>query len=375
MQKKHLDRQQYELIYEDSTPGSQYYIDYFERLPSKRTIKGTFKSEVVSLFLERNFEILAVNDKDNFNKKNGDVIINTPMGHELMVSDNQSKILLCHNEMKMFITLSFSLIKENNYRGIIEILYDYQRGTIERQLKMDFLDKHVKEESDFSIKLIRNDNGYIDTEEFDLAIPTLDLATNYGVEFAKKHDIILTSLNKMNSKGIVLLHGLAGSGKTTYIKYLTSLIKGKNILFVPPSMADILSEPSIIPFLIENTNSILLIEDGEKVISDRESSPSYASGVSNLLNMTDGILGDCLNIQVIVTFNMEKEKIDKALLRNGRLISEHEFGSLTVEESQKVLDHIGKNYKATKPMTLADIYNVDSITYRENIKKNKISLT
>lgn len=370
MQKKYLERQQYEFIYDDAVPGSQFYIDYFETMPSKRTIKGTFKTEVVSLFLDRGFDVLTVNDKDNANNKNGDVVISTPQGHALMVSDNQSRILLCNVEKKIFVSLAFSLIKENNYRGIIEILYDYQNGAIEKQLKMDFLDKHIKEESEFSIKLIRNDNGFIDTEEFDLEVPKLDLETNYGTEFVKKHDIILESLNKMNSKGIVLLHGQHGSGKTTYIKYLTSKIKGKNILFVPPSMADILSEPSIIPFLIDNANSILLIEDGEKVIGDRETSPSYASGVSNLLNMTDGILGDCLNIQVIVTFNMEKEKIDDALLRNGRLICEHEFGSLTTGESQKVLDLIGKDHKAVAPMTLADIYNVDSITYREKKQKS-----
>ena len=91
--------------------------------------------------------------------------------------------------------------------------------------------------------------------------------------------------------------------------------------------------------------------------------------------MTDGILGDCLNIQVIVTFNMEREKIDKALLRNGRLISEHKFGALDVNQSQKVLDSLGKKFTANSFMTLADIYNVDSITYREKKKESKIGFT
>ena len=63
-------------------------------------------------------------------------------------------------------------------------------------------------------------------------------------------------------------------------------------------------------------SKILIIEDAERVISDRESNGSPA-GVSNILNLTDGILGDCLNIQVIATFNMKREKIDQALLRKG----------------------------------------------------------
>jgi len=124
-------------------------------------------------------------------------------------------------------------------------------------------------------------------------------------------------------------------------------------------MAEMLSEPSIIPFLMEKRNSILLIEDGEKVITERQGNSSSA-GVSNILNLTDGILGDCLNIQVIVTFNMEKERIDQALLRKGRLIAEHKFDKLSIDETNKLLKHLNKDYVSDKPLMLADIYNIDA---------------
>jgi hypothetical protein len=149
------------------------------------------------------------------------------------------------------------------------------------------------------------------------------------------------------------------SHNTSYLKYLTKFIKNKDILFIPPSMAEMLSEPSIIPFLMEKRNSILLIEDGEKVITDRQGNGSSA-GVSNILNLTDGILGDCLNIQVIVTFNMEKERIDQALLRKGRLIAEHKFDKLSIEETNRLLKHLKKDYVSDKPLMLADIYNIDA---------------
>ena len=366
-----LNRAMYELIYDDDVPSNQYYIDLFKKVPSRRTVKATFKSDITNFFNEQGFKTIVVNDKSNIGSEK-ETKIKLPGGSEFSISDKNTKILLINEEKRLMVILDFSHYKDENYKAEISVLYDLDKGSISSQLDLSFLANHVKEEKESSIKLIRNDNGYIDTEQFDLIVPTLDLELNYGEEFVKKHKVILETLNKKNSKGIVLLHGEAGTGKTTYIKYLTSLIEDKDILFVPPSMADILSEPSIIPFLIENSNSILLIEDGEKVISDRESNPSYASGVSNLLNMTDGILGDCLNIQVIVTFNMEREKIDKALLRNGRLISEHKFDALNITESNKLLKHLDKEYIATSPMTLADIYNVDSITYRE--KKAKIGM-
>lgn len=161
------------------------------------------------------------------------------------------------------------------------------------------------------------------------------------------------------------------SHNTSFIKYLTKLIEKKEILFIPPSVAESLSEPSIIPFLMDYRNSILIIEDAETVITDRENGGSI-SGVSNILNITDGIMGDCLNIQIIATFNMEKRKIDKALLRKGRLIAEHRFENLSVEDSNNLLKHLKKDYITTEPMCLADIYNINEELIKPEDKKNKI---
>jgi ATP-dependent 26S proteasome regulatory subunit len=135
-------------------------------------------------------------------------------------------------------------------------------------------------------------------------------------------------------------------------------------------MAEILSEPSIVPFLMEHKNSILIIEDAERVIADREGNGSPA-GVSNLLNLTDGILGDCLSIQIIATFNMKREKIDQALLRKGRLIAEHKFENLSVEDTNRLLKHIDKDVTTDTPMSLADIYNIDVEVFRAS-NKSKI---
>ena len=197
------------------------------------------------------------------------------------------------------------------------------------------------------------------------------LELNYGSDFNKIHEVIVERLNKNNDKGIILLHGDPGTGKTSYIKHLTTLVKDKDILFIPPSMAEMLSEPTIIPFLMDHRNSVLIIEDAERVISDREGNGSPA-GVSNILNLTDGILGDCLNIQVIATFNMKREKIDQALLRKGRLIAEHKFEKLSVEETNKLLKHLEKNQVVEEGMVLADIYNIDTEVYKTSTKGNKI---
>ena len=209
--------------------------------------------------------------------------------------------------------------------------------------------------------VISTQRGY-DTTPFELPESNVDIELNYGGHFQNVHDKIINELNKPKGKGLVLLHGTPGTGKTHYLKHLASLITKKRVLFIPPYLADFITSPEMTPFLISNSNSILFIEDAERVITDRSTNPS--PGVSNILNLTDGILSDILNIQIVATFNMDKHKIDTALLRKGRLIAEHKFDALSVEESQNLLNHLKIEHTATKPMTLTEIYNINEVEYK-----------
>jgi hypothetical protein len=108
--------------------------------------------------------------------------------------------------------------------------------------------------------------------------------------------------------------------------------------------------------MMENCESILIIEDAENVIRDRLDSGQKNQAVANLLNLSDGLLGDSLRQPIIATFNCEISKIDSALLRNGRLIVNHEFKKLPVDNAQKLSDRLGLKKEIVEPMTLADIY-------------------
>lgn len=216
--------------------------------------------------------------------------------------------------------------------------------------------------------VITSPSGY-DTEPFSLPKQKIDIELNYGEKFGNIHKTIIESLNKQKGKGLVLLHGTPGTGKTHYLKYLASRIKGKKVLFIPPYLADFITSPEMTPFLIDNSNSVLFIEDAERAIVDRNEGGT--TGVSNILNITDGILSDILNIQIVATFNMDRQKIDPALLRKGRLIAEHKFDALSVEESNKLLNHLGIDYITTIPMTLTEIYNVKDQHFISEPTKNK----
>lgn len=209
--------------------------------------------------------------------------------------------------------------------------------------------------------IVQSRSGY-DTQTFDLPKQKLNLEYNYGTNFLPIHNKILSTLNKKKSNGLVLLHGAPGTGKTHYLKYLASKIKDKKVMFVPPYLVDFITSPEMTPFLIENSNSILFIEDAERVITDRDT--NGANGVSNILNLTDGILGDILNIQIVATFNMDRKKIDTALLRKGRLIAEHRFDKLNLEDTNKLIKHLEIDHISTEALTLTDIYNLKEVEYK-----------
>jgi hypothetical protein len=222
------------------------------------------------------------------------------------------------------------------------------------------LQSYTKKDMKGKIHLLKSTSYGFETEAFELNKPTIDLELNYGTDFSKLHKNIVDTIRGVNDNNakLVLLHGLPGTGKTTYLKYLAHEL-GKKVLFLPPVMAESIVNPDFVPFLMENKDCVLIIEDAEKVIGDRTNSGSSV-GVSNLLNLSDGILGDILNIYVIATFNMDKEKIDSALLRKGRLIAEHKFGKLSLEDTKTLLKKLNKKTEATEGLTLAEIYNIDN---------------
>jgi len=224
----------------------------------------------------------------------------------------------------------------------------------------------TRRERENNISLVIQTNRGYDTTSFELPKQKLDIELGYGKGFKPIHEKIIHKLNESKSKGLVLLHGTPGTGKTHYLKYLASKIKSKRVLFIPPFLADFITSPEMTPFLIQNAGSVLFIEDAERVITDRNS--GGGNGVSNILNITDGILSDILNIQIVATFNMDKAKIDSALLRKGRLIAEHKFDALPIEDSQALIDSLGFEHKADKPMTLTEIYNLSEVEYKTEEK-------
>ncbi|WP_439483446.1 AAA family ATPase [Cyclobacterium plantarum] len=215
--------------------------------------------------------------------------------------------------------------------------------------------------------LSRNDNGFfkeeVKTDNFEC-----DIQKMYNDDFEAINELIENAL-EVDKAGLILLHGLPGTGKTSYIKNLISRHHKKSFIFIQNDFVNELLHPNFISFLLKNQNAVLIIEDAEKVLTSREQ-VNETSVVSTILQLTDGLFSDYLNIKIICTFNTSIDKIDKALLRKGRMIAYYEFQPLIPEKADELLRGLNHESNGTE-MTLADIFNYKKKDFNQT-KKGKI---
>ena len=211
--------------------------------------------------------------------------------------------------------------------GYCDLLHDKGQEAFINEVTLlaaGFTERTKREPQEINL-IVKSGNG-LKLQPMEVKRTRLDLDLFYEDDFKAVDEVIRKRLKQKQDKGIVLLHGLPGTGKTTYLRHL-----------------------------IGNPNTVLVIEDAENIIMDRKASPN--SSVSNLLNISDGMLSDCLNVQIICTFNSELTLVDSALLRKGRLIARYEFGRLGINKAQRLSDHLGYNRIIDRPMTVAEISN------------------
>lgn len=206
--------------------------------------------------------------------------------------------------------------------------------------------------------------------KFNIKKQDINIGENYNSDFIEVDGVIRKFLNKDKTNGLVLLHGKYGTGKTSYIRNLMSTVN-KRFIFLPVNLMDSISSPNFLPFISKYKDSILVLEDCETIIKQRESGNSD-SALVNLLNLGDGLLSDALSIKLICTFNAELKHIDKAILRKGRLIARYEFKELAIEKASFLNSKIGGKTIIEKPKTLAEIYNYEENNFGNETDDKKI---
>lgn len=185
---------------------------------------------------------------------------------------------------------------------------------------------------------------------------------NYASDIKEKYSVLVDMLTAPNPKGrLSILNGVPGSGKSFLIKGLLSDLADKvRFVYVPASIVGNMSGPEFAMVLSRDVDgkqipNVLILEDADASLLSR--GQDNLSKISDLLNMTDGIFGEIMDIRILATTNAKSLSIDKAITRPGRLAVNMEFDALSLEETKEVYKRVhGKEYTGKSGLTLAEIY-------------------
>lgn len=338
---------QYRQLTEKRTPAifehnyleaKSFYMYRFKTIPCT--------TYVDDIDINKAFDYLS----ENFNKSTEDIYQACYYDWQQNKQVFSKTLFVLNNKIMIELTSDYAKIlypnnKYNETNSLINIFSTY---------------KLPQKQEAYEINIITLSKEGLELKQVEIKPTLLDIEKFYNDDFREVDEIIKARLNRENDKGIILLHGLPGTGKTTYLRHLIGGLK-KKVLFVSPSVAGNLMNPEFIDLLIDNPNSVLIIEDAENIMMDRKYNSD--SSVSNLLNLSDGLMSDCLSVQIICTFNSSLSLIDSALMRKGRLIARYEFSKLTVAKGSELSEHLKIDQVIVKPMTLAEITNPEAKDY------------
>lgn len=188
-------------------------------------------------------------------------------------------------------------------------------------------------------------------------ITRVNLDENVDLFFNEK---TLKSVNKLcksikkSDKGLSILYGQRGSGKTSIINYITDKVD-RIVIYIPNSLLEAtLNNSEFKSFLKKFHKPIIVIDDCEMIFNELFSKSNIY--VNNLLQMVEGLLSDSIQVNIITIFNVDDEdEIDHVLLECNSLIDAIEFEYLNEEESNDLSKHLGHNKKYKNKTKLIDI--------------------
>ncbi len=205
----------------------------------------------------------------------------------------------------------------------------------------------------------RNGTYFVSDEEFPRMDIYIDRTYNDDIPVEAFNDFI-----KNEDKGLCLMYGEPGTGKTTFIKHLIQEHKDKKFIILDSYLLNDITSHSLLSVFIENKDAIYILEDCEKLLKSREDINNPI--ISTFLNMSDGILASVIKCKFICTFNTDLKNIDDAIKRKGRMKLKYEFKKLACDKCKKIESSVNE------PMTIADLIHIKKENDFSKSKKKKI---
>ena len=245
--------------------------------------------------------------------------------------------------------INFTITDLNDASELYENIYTNNIDQAFKLISKLFVIAKKEQRIEFGIAAIDPSNS-IYTSWYEYPRKCINIKKNYNDDLPYKE---MCNVIENDSSSLMIFYGEPGTGKSSLIKHFISTYDAKDFIFMDGDLLYNASKEKLMTYFLECQDTVFILEDCEKALLDRDH--NFNPVMSLLLNLTDGIIGDVLNIKLICTFNTSLSNIDKALLRKGRLSLKYEFKKLTKEKCRILTN----DDTIDKDMTLADLYNKD----------------
>lgn len=162
---------------------------------------------------------------------------------------------------------------------------------------------------------------------------------------------------------LILWHGEPGTGKTYAIRALAQQWKDWcDVSYVVDPEEFFGKAAYMIQVILDQSWSggddkwrLLILEDAGELMST-DARERTGQGLSRLLNVADGLIGQGLKVMILITTNEEVGRLHPAIVRPGRCANETRFSAMTSYDATDWLAERGIEHKVTSTMSIAELY-------------------